>query len=246
MERLAIEGATVAIFDINKPAGEKLAAVSTSRGLKVFYYEVDVSDKDKCVEAVKSFVAATSNVNYLLNCAVYFGCKSLNAGKKDWDKSFGVNVIGYSNMVQACHPYMSKIAGDKSIVNISSIGGHRAHPDHWTYSSTKGAILALTKCMALDLSKDGIRVNSVTPAWVWTPEVAKAAEGDRAKWEPVWGRFHMMKRFSESSELASAICFLFSEDASCITGTDLPVDGGHLAMGPEGLGEKTVFAGSDY
>ena len=246
VERLAIEGATVAIFDINKTAREKLAAVSTSRGLKVFYYEVDVSDKDKCVEAVKSFVAVTSSVNYLINCAVYFGSKSLNAGKKDWDKSFGVNVIGYSNMVQACHPYMSKITGDKSILNLSSISGHRAQLNRWTYSSTKGAILALTKCMALDLSKDGIRVNSVSPAWVWTPEVAKAAEGDRAKWEPLWGPYHMTRKFAERSEIASAICFLLSEDASCITGTDLPVDGGYMAMGPEGLGEKTVFAGSDY
>ena len=246
VERLAIEGATVAIFDVNDSVGEKTKADLTAQGLNVHFYKVDVSDKDKCVESVKSFVEFTLSVNYLANCAAFFGCKALDAEKKDWDKTFSVNVVGYSNMVQACYPYMSKLPGDKSIVNISSIGGHRAHVSHWTYSSSKGAILTMTKCMALDLAKDKIRVNSVSPAWVWGPEVAKAAGGDREKWEPIWGPFHMIRRLAERSEIASAICFLLSEDASCITATDLPVDGGYLAMGPEGLGENTVFAGSDY
>ena len=76
--------------------------------------------------------------------------------------------------------------------------------------------------MALDLSADGIRVNSVSPAWVWTPEVAKV--GKREKWEPIWGPFHMPRRLCETSEVASAMCFLLNQDASFITSTDLPVD----------------------
>ena len=104
----------------------------------------------------------------------------------------------------------------------------------------------MSKCMALDLSKDSIRVNSVSPAWVWGPEVAKAAVGGREKWEPVWGSFHMTRRFAECSEIAAAICFLLSEDASFVTGSDMRVDGGYLSLGPEGLGEKSLYAGSDY
>ncbi len=246
MERLAIEGAAVAIFDLNDSLGEKVTAELKAQGLDVFFYKVDVSDKDRCVKCVKQFVESTSNVSYLANCAAFFGCKGLDVEKKDWDKTFSVNVVGYSNMVQACYPYMSKLPGDKSIVNIASISGHRVQPSHWTYSSSKGAILTMTKCMALDLAKDKIRVNSVSPAWVWGPEVAKAAGGDREKWEPIWGPFHIIRRLTERSEIASSICFLLSEDASCITAADLPVDGGYLALGPEGLGENTVFAGSDY
>ena len=76
-------------------------------------------------------------------------------------------------MVQAVNESMKKVEGiyGKSIVNIASISAFRAQPVRWTYAATKGAIVIMTKCMALDLSKDDIRVNSVSPAWVWSPEV---------------------------------------------------------------------------
>ena len=269
VERLAIEGATVAIFDINKPAGEKACSDFVSFGLKTYFYEVDVSIRASCLEAAKQFVESNGldGIHYLVNCAAYLGKKGpLEAGKEDWDKSLGVNVIGYSNMVQACHPYMSKIIGDKAIVNVSSGSGHRAQRGHMTYSSTKAAIITMTKCMALDLSKDKIRVNSVSPAFVTTPAVQNInlSIGDRKEWDKNFGpevvsraiqkrrmaresrSLLMLRRLTQCSEQAAAICFLLSEDASCITGTDLPVDGGYLAMGPEGLGENTAFAGSDY
>ena len=247
VKRLAEEGAAVAVFDINREAGEKVVSDLGLKNLNVSYYMVDVSKKDQCVQGVKTFAEANAGkINYLVNSAAYFGCQSVNAEKGDWDRSFSVNAVGYANMVQACVPFMEQTSGDKSIVNIASVSGHIAQPNHWTYSATKGAILTMTKCMALDLAKHRIRVNSVSPAWVWTPEVAKAAKGDRAKWEPVWGPFHMLGRLCEPSEVAGAMCFLLSEDASFITGTDLRVDGGYCAMGPEGQGEKSVFAGSEY
>ena len=85
-------------------------------------------------------------------------------------------------MVQACHSFMKEMKGvDKSIVNIASISGHRVQPNRWTYAASKDAILIMTKCMALDLSADGIRVNSISPGWVWSPEVSKAAVGEREK-----------------------------------------------------------------
>ena len=74
-----------------------------------------------------------------------------------------------------------------------------------------------------------------------SPEVLKAAGGDREKWEPVWGSFHMPRRFCETSEVASVISFLLSDDASYVTGSDIPVDGGYLSMTPEGFGEKSSF-----
>ena len=219
-----------------------------SKGLKVAYYEVDVSDKDKCVATVKTVSDANDgNVHLLINCAAYFGSKGITAEKADWDKTFSVNVVGYSNMVQACYRYMKEMkAVDKSIVNIASISGHQVQPSRWTYSASKGAILSMTRCMTLDLSADGIRVNSVSPGWVWTPEATKGAVGGREKWEPTWGPFHMPRRLCEASEVASAICFLLSQDASFITSTDLPVDGGYMSMSAEGLGENSKFAGTDY
>ena len=109
-----------------------------SKEYKVSYFEVDVSNKDQCVAMVKAVANANNgNVHLLVNCAVYFGSKGITAEKKDWDKTFSVNVVGYSNMVQACHPFMKEMKGvDKSIVNIASISGHRVQPNRWTYAAS--------------------------------------------------------------------------------------------------------------
>ncbi|MCX6622927.1 MAG: SDR family oxidoreductase, partial [Acidobacteria bacterium] len=102
----------------------------------------------------------------------------------------------------------------------------------------------LTKCMALDLAPFGIRVNSVSPGWIWTREVDRAAGGDRAKWEPVWGQFHMLERCGDPIECAGPILFLLSDDASFVTAVDLPIDGGYQGLGAEGIGKASKFAGS--
>ena len=130
-------------------------------------------------------------------------------------------------------------------MNIASISAHVAQPNRWTYNACKGAIVAMTRCQALDLAPVRIRVNVVSPGWTWTPEVAKAAQGDRDKWEPVWGKFSMLRRFGEPREIARAILFLCSDDASFITGSELPVDGGYMGLGSEGLGASSSFAGTE-
>jgi NAD(P)-dependent dehydrogenase (short-subunit alcohol dehydrogenase family) len=134
--------------------------------------------------------------------------------------------------------------GGGSIVNMSSISAFIAQPNRWTYNAAKGAVHTLTKCMALDLASYGIRVNSVSPGWIWTREVDNAAGGDRATWEPVWGQYHMLERCGEAVECAGPVLFLFSDDASFITGADLAIDGGYESIGPEGLGKTSKFAGS--
>ncbi len=247
-ERLLREGATVAVFDINEEAGRIFTEEANEHNFTLTFCKVDVSDKQQCIEAVKNVAEANGGeIHYLVNCAVYFGSKGLNAEKEDWDKSFSVNVVGYANMVQVCYDFMNDSRSvDKSIVNIASTAAHRAQINRWTYSATKGAVVMMTKNMALDLSSHGIRVNSVSPAWVWSPEVAKVAVGGREKWEPIWGPYHLPRRLCETSEVASAVCFLLSEDASYVTGSDLTTDGGYCAIGPEGLGEHSNFAGTDY
>jgi NAD(P)-dependent dehydrogenase (short-subunit alcohol dehydrogenase family) len=192
---------------------------------------------------VDAVAAEWSRVDYLVNSAVSFIGKGLDARTVDWERSLGVNVRGGANMVQSCYPHL-KAAGGGAIVNIASISGHVAQPNRWTYNATKGAIISMTRCQALDLAPDNIRVNVVSPGWTWTPEVAKAADGDRAAWEPVWGRFSMLRRLGEPREIARAILFLCSEDASFITGAELAVDGGYMALGSEGLGDASSFAGT--
>jgi NAD(P)-dependent dehydrogenase (short-subunit alcohol dehydrogenase family) len=240
----AIEGVSVAILDINAEAGEQTAAGLRDEGYDAAFYPLDVSDADACHTIVRAIAERHGRLDYLVNSAVSFLTRGLDATTADWERSLGVNVRGCANMVQAAYMPM-KTSGGGAVVNIASISGHIAQPNRWTYNACKGAILAMTRCQALDLAPDNIRVNVVSPAWTWTPEVARAADGDRAKWEPVWGRFHMLRRLAEPREVARAILFLCSDDASFITGTELPVDGGYLGLGSEGLGDIARFAGTE-
>ncbi len=238
------EGSAVAIFDINQVGGQQTVKTLQAQGLQARFFEVDVSEAEACRDAVSEVTTEFGRIDFLVNNAVSFIAKGLDVTTADWERSLGVNVRGYANMVQACHEPM-RAAGGGAIVNMASISAHIAQPQRWTYNASKGAILVMTKCQALDLSTDGIRVNAVSPGWIWTPEVAKAANGDREKWEPVWGRYHMLRRLGEPREIARAILFLCSDDASFITGAELPVDGGYSAMGSEGLGESSSFAGTE-
>ena len=89
------------------------------------------------------------SINYLMNCAVYFGSKGITAEPKDWDKTFAVNARGYAKMVQACLDPMKSIPGrnGKAVVNVASVAGYVTQPSRWTYSSSKGAVHTMTKCM---------------------------------------------------------------------------------------------------
>jgi len=239
----AAEGAAVAIFDINQDGGQRMVETLQAAGGQALFVHVDVSDAEACRSAVGVVIAQMGRLDFLVNNAVSFIAKGLDVTTADWERSLGVNVRGYANMVQACYAPMHQIGGG-AIVNVSSVSAHVAQPNRWTYNACKGAIITLTKCQALDLAPYGIRVNAVSPGWIWTPEVAKAANGDRARWEPIWGRYHMLRRLGEAREVARAILFLCSDDASFITAAELAVDGGYLGMGSEGLGETSAFAGS--
>jgi NAD(P)-dependent dehydrogenase (short-subunit alcohol dehydrogenase family) len=241
----AAGGAVVVILDINAAGGAQVAGdIQAAGGGAAHFRLLDVSDAEACRAAVQQEAFQLGRVDYLVNCAASFITKGLDVTTADWERSLGVNVRGYANMVQACFESMHA-SGGGAVVNISSISAHIAQPNRWTYNACKGAINTMTKCMALDLAPHHIRVNALSPGWIWTPEVARAANGDRARWEPIWGRYHMLRRLGEPREVARAALFLCSDDASFITGAELPVDGGYLGMGSEGLGDTSTFAGTE-
>ncbi|XP_023329192.1 3-oxoacyl-[acyl-carrier-protein] reductase FabG isoform X1 [Eurytemora carolleeae] len=223
--RFLQDGAKVAILDLDENnADSKLAEVGDNLGKNARVYKIDVSKREDCFDVVEKIVNDLGTVCHLVNCVAYFGSESLNSTYKDWERTFAVNVMGNAFMTQAVVQYMKNSARkNMSITHISSISAHQAQPNRWTYAASKGAINILTKTMALDLAKWKIRVNSVSPGWIWSPEVAKAANGDREKWEPIWGKFHINGRLGEMSEVAAAVSFLASEDAAFINATDLKV-----------------------
>ncbi len=245
VEELLKEGAAVVYTGISA-AGEATLADLRRDGFEATFLRGDMADEAFCREVVDRTVAAHSTVDYLVNNAFSFTAKALDSTTEDWIRSFTAGPLAYVRMVQAVVPPM-RAGGGGAIVNMSSISAHIAQINRWTYNAAKGAVGQLTRCQALDLAPFGIRVNSVDPAWIWSNETDKAADldgGGRAKWGPIWGRFHMLRRMGDAIEVARPTLFLLSDDASFITGTVLMVDGGYLAMGPEGLGEETINAGS--
>jgi dihydroanticapsin dehydrogenase len=172
-------------------------------------------------------------VNILVNNAAIFILKSIDATVDEWRQILAVNVIGPALVVKHAVPEMRK-AGGGAIVNLGSMSSFIAQPNFVTYNTSKSAIANMTRCMALDLVEDNIRVNAVCPGAIWTPIVERLTKErglDRAAADkhPDFGGGHMIKRIGEPREIANAILFLASDEASFITGENLMVDGGYTA-----------------
>ncbi len=242
MERLCQEGVSVAFGDISGN-GEATARECQAKGYQVQFIQGDMAEETFCRRLAKEAQRTWGKVNYLVNNAFSFIAKGSDASREEWLRMMCVGPIGYATMAACVAPLM-RSQGGGAIVNLSSISAHIAQPNRWTYNAAKGAVNQLTRCMALDLSADNIRVNTVSPGWIWTREVDKAAGYDRAKWGPIWGKFHMLRRLGEVEECAAPVAFLLSDEASFITATEIMVDGGYRGMGSEGLGEASSFAGS--
>ena len=236
------EGAAVTITGLPKD-GNAVEEELHQLGGDVLCLLGDMADDDFCRQVVVKTVAQWGRVDCLVNNAFSFLAKALDATREDFAYSLAVGPIAFARMTQLVSEPMQQ-AGGGAIVNVSSISGFVAQKERWTYNIAKGAVNQLTKCSALDLAPFGIRVNSISPGWIWTREVLKAADFDRAKFDPIWGEYHMLGRCGDPIECARAILFLLSDDASFITGTDLPVDGGYQSMGPEGLGKTAKIAGT--
>ncbi len=242
VEELCREGAAVGFLDVSE-AGTAVAEELGAAGHRVAFLRGDVRDRAFCAAAVEEVLGRFGRIDFLVNNAFSFTSKGLDVTHADWERVFQAGPEAFALLAQLVAPAM-RAQGGGGIVNVSSISAFIAQPNRWTYNAAKGAVNTLTKCMALDLAPYGIRVNSVSPGWIWTQEVDKAAGGDRTRWEPVWGQYHMLERCGEPVEVAAAILFLLSEDASFITGADLAVDGGYRSLGSEGIGKTSSFAGS--
>ena len=194
---------------------------------------VDVADEASVAALVAAAAEQFGRIDVLVNNAAIFVLKGLDAPFEEWRRSLEVNVIGTVFASRQVVPVMRR-GGGGAIVNLGSISSFIAQPQVVAYSATKAAIANMTRCMALDLAADRIRVNAVCPGTVWTPIVERLAadEGlDRAAADaaPAWGGAHLLNRLADPHEIAAAIAFLASDDASFITGENLMVDGGYTA-----------------
>ncbi len=227
------EDATVVIADLNEAAaGEVADNLGTQSGPAVAI-GLDVRDEHQCDAAVAKTLEACGRIDILVNSAGVGGRRTVGEGYGDvWDFVIGVNLRGTVMMARAVAEQM-KVQGNGSIVNIASIRGLIGYPEFLTdgfnpYPHAKGGVINATRDMSNGLISSGIRVNAVCPGFTHT-EMTRGSWENPDLYEKIKA-LHPIGRYAEPEEIAKAILFLASDEASFITGAHLVVDGGFTAQ----------------
>jgi NAD(P)-dependent dehydrogenase (short-subunit alcohol dehydrogenase family) len=229
----AREGAAVVLADIDRTTGEDALRDAVAGGGRAIFVEADVSRAADALKVVDQAVAAFGGVDVLVNNAgVEFVSPLVETAESEWDRVMGVNLKGAFLCAKAAIPQIAKRGGG-AIVNVASIAGQRSPRRSAAYAVSKAGVIALTKSAAVDYAKDGIRVNCIAPGVIDTPMLRRSAEAvspaDPQSVHRAWAQSLPLGRAGTAEEIAAAILFLASADASFITGAVLDADGGTMA-----------------
>jgi dihydroanticapsin dehydrogenase len=232
-ELFAEEGAAVVIAERDEVSGRDAEGCIKQAGGQALFVPTDVADETSVMRMAAEAVTALGAIHILVNNAAVFVLRGIDATPQEWRQSLDVNVMGPALVAKHVVPAIRQ-AGGGAIVNLGSISSFIAQPNFVTYNTTKAAILGMTRCMAMDLAPDNIRVNAICPGVVWTQIVERQAAAmglDRAAADvhPQWAGAQLIHRCADPREIAYAILFLASDEASFVTGSHLMADGGYTA-----------------
>lgn len=224
-----------AVVDAFVAAGTRVMVADIAEGGGfadgVGFQTCDLRENGQIAALVQATKDRFGRIDFLVNVACSYLDNGEASTRAEWLESLNVNVVGSVMLMQAAEAELARNRG--AIVNFGSISSRVAQTGRWLYPVSKAAILQLTRNQAMDLAPKGIRVNAVSPGWTWSNIMDQLTGGDRAKTDRVAAPFHLLGRVAHAEEVAAAVLFLCSDEASFITGTDIRVDGGYTAMGPE-------------
>jgi NAD(P)-dependent dehydrogenase (short-subunit alcohol dehydrogenase family) len=224
---LATEGAKVVLCDILTEQVEATATEIRAAGGDALALRLDVSSFDEWVEVVRTTEETFGPVSALVNNAAIYEFGGVEATDPDqWHRIIGVNQTGPFFGMKAVVPSMRR-AGGGSIVNVGSVHALFGSPLGFAYHAAKGALRLMTKAAAVEYARDKIRVNIIHPGTIHTPMNAGMDLSSTIDATP-------LGRGGQPEEIAAVVLFLISDEASYVTGVDLPVDGGMTASGPGG------------
>ncbi|MYS19673.1 NAD(P)-dependent dehydrogenase, short-chain alcohol dehydrogenase family [Streptomyces sp. DvalAA-14] len=224
--RFAAEGAAVLIADINGEGAEKTAAAIRADGGRAEAYVCDVADRGSVDAAIAHAAAAFDGLDVLVNNA--YSCSwhhqdFSDESDEEWRLDLDISLTGAMRCSRAALPYLAAAPSRRgAIVNIGSVNGLAYFGNH-AYSAAKAGLVSLTRTLAVHAAPTGVRVNLVAPGTIRTP----SWDGREAVLEQVASAYPL-GRVGEPSDIAAAVTFLASVDASWITGVTLPVEGGIL------------------
>ncbi|GAC1304820.1 MAG: SDR family NAD(P)-dependent oxidoreductase [Steroidobacteraceae bacterium] len=225
-------GAAVMICGRDVGRGAEVARSIVEAGGTAQFIEVELRDPAACAQLVARTVERLGRLDVLVNNAgVLHTANALETSDEQWLDTMAVNVNALFYVSRAAVGHMLR-AGGGAIVNIASEWGMNGEPNHVAYCASKGAVIQITRCMALDHARDHIRVNAVSPGEIHTrmvDEILKKRGGDLATNLQDLAAGIPMRRLAHPAEVARCVCFLASDLASYVTGANLTVDGGNDA-----------------
>jgi 3-oxoacyl-[acyl-carrier protein] reductase len=226
--RLAREGASLAVVDVDGSAADRVAEEIRRDGCAASSFQTDISDPAQVDALMAAAVAGFGRLDILVNNAGIGHAKPfLDIPLNEWEEVLRVNLTGTFLCAQAAARVMAR-QGAGRVVNVGSISGERGGTGRAAYGASKAGVILLTKVMAVELAPLGISVNCVSPGPTETDQVRQCHD---AATREAYHRLLSLKRYADPSEIAAAVVFLASDDASFVSGHILNVDGGFGAAG---------------